>query len=193
VFYSVPFFALSGSKLTERIRLKTFGCLLRQEIAYYDRPENSSSAISVRLSSDASAIEQVVGIRLRIMCEVFALSCFGILFGMFFNWLLTMIVCLTILIIFVIAYLNVNLNIYLKKQSGPTLQRANTVSSDFHVRQNQHLTLILSFSLQFAVEVIHHIRTIKQLSAEKEVLRQYSHLIHQVFTSVSCILLKYRL
>ncbi len=172
-------------KLTERIRLKTFECLLRQEIAYYDRPENSSSAISVRLSSDASAIEQMVGIRLGVMCETFALSCFGLLFGMFFSWPLTTIVCLTILIIFVIAYLNVNLNVYFKEQSGPILQTANTVRSDFHFRQNQHLTLILSFSLQFAVEVIHNIRTIKQLSVEKEVLRQYSHLIDQVLMSVS--------
>jgi hypothetical protein len=126
------------------------------------------------------------------MCEVFALSCFGILFGMFLNWLLTMIVCLTIIITFVTGYVNVNLNVYLKKQSGPILQRANTVSFSFHFRQNQHITLIFSFSLQFAVEVIHNIRTIKQLSAEKEVLRQYSDLIDQVLMSVSCILWKYR-
>jgi ABC-type multidrug transport system fused ATPase/permease subunit len=131
VFYSVPFFALSGSKLTERIRLKTFGCLLQQEIAYYDRPENSSSAISVRLSSDASAIEQVVGIRLGIMCEVFALCCFGLLVGIFFSWELTMIVFLTLLIIVATASLCVHMNAYFKKQSGPLLQRANTVRSEF--------------------------------------------------------------
>jgi hypothetical protein len=45
-------------------------------------------------------------------------------------------------------------------------------------------TLILSFSLQFAVEIIHNMRTIKQLTVEKEVLRQYSHLIYQVFMLV---------
>jgi hypothetical protein len=89
------------------------------------------NAISVRLSSDASTIEQVVGIRLGIMCEVFALSCFGLLFGLFFSWELTMIVFLTILIIIVTASLNVHLNVYLEKQSGPLLQRANTVRSEF--------------------------------------------------------------
>ncbi|CAF1151950.1 unnamed protein product [Rotaria sordida] len=47
-------FAISGSKLTQRIRSKAFECLLRQEVAYFDRPENSSGAICVRLSSDAS-------------------------------------------------------------------------------------------------------------------------------------------
>ena len=54
----------------QRIRLKTFQCLFRQEIAYHDRPENSPSAISVRLSSDASDIEQIVGVRLGLIGEV---------------------------------------------------------------------------------------------------------------------------
>ncbi len=118
-------------KLTERIRLKVFQCLLRQEIAYYDRPENSSNAISVRLSSDISAIEQMVGIRLGIMFETIALSCFGLLFGLFFSWELTIIVFLTMLIIIVTASLYVYMNAYLKKQSGSLLQKANTVRSEF--------------------------------------------------------------
>ncbi len=96
-------------------------------MAYYDRSENSSSAISVRLSSDASVIEQVVGIRLGIMCEVIALIGFGLVFGFSFNWKLTMIVFLAVVITVGAASLNVYLTAYLKKQSGPLLQRANTV------------------------------------------------------------------
>jgi len=44
-----------------------------------------------------------------------------------------------------------------------------------------------SFSLlplQLAVEVMHNMRTIKQLSIEKEVLRQYSELIYPTLMSV---------
>ncbi|CAF4380262.1 unnamed protein product, partial [Rotaria sordida] len=41
-FFQYTAFAISGSKLTERIRSKAFACLLRQEVAYFDRPENSS-------------------------------------------------------------------------------------------------------------------------------------------------------
>ncbi|CAF2990204.1 unnamed protein product [Rotaria sp. Silwood2] len=89
-------FAVAGSKLTQRIRSKAFACLLRQEVAYFDRPENSSGAICVRLSSDASAIQEML-----------------------------------------------------------------------------------------AVEVIHNLRTIKQLSIEKEMLQQYSELIRQVFMLVN--------
>ncbi|CAF5025633.1 unnamed protein product, partial [Rotaria sp. Silwood1] len=99
-FFQYTAFAISGSKLTQRIRSKTFSCLLRQEVAYFDRPENSSGAICTRLSSDALAIQEMTGTRLGL-----------------------------------------------------------------------------------AVEVISNMRTIKQLSIEKEVLRQYSELVHQLFIS----------
>ncbi|CAF1332172.1 unnamed protein product, partial [Rotaria sp. Silwood1] len=60
-FFQYTAFAIAGSKLTQRIRSKTFSCLLRQEVAYFDRPENSSGAICTRLSSDASAIQEMTG------------------------------------------------------------------------------------------------------------------------------------
>ncbi|CAF3344673.1 unnamed protein product, partial [Rotaria sp. Silwood2] len=57
-------FAIAGSKLTQRIRSKAFACLLHQEVAYFDRPENSSGAICARLSSDASAVQEMTVTRL---------------------------------------------------------------------------------------------------------------------------------
>ncbi|CAF3643607.1 unnamed protein product [Rotaria sp. Silwood1] len=99
-FFQYTAFAISGSKLTQRIRSKAFACLLRQEVAYFDRPENSSGAICTRLSSGASAIQEMTGTRLGL-----------------------------------------------------------------------------------TVEVISNMRTIKQLSVEKEVLQQYSELVHQLFIS----------
>jgi ATP-binding cassette subfamily B (MDR/TAP) protein 1 len=122
-------FAIAGSKLTQRIRLKTFACLLRQEIAYFDRPENSSGAISVRLSSGIAALEQMIGTRLGVICETLALSCFGLLFGSFFSWQLTMIVFIALFIIGLTTYLNVRWSKNLNKQSDLILQRANTVRS----------------------------------------------------------------
>ncbi|CAF3827058.1 unnamed protein product [Rotaria sordida] len=73
-FFQYTAFAIAGSKLTHRIRSKAFACLLRQEVAYFDRPENSSGAICTRLSSDASAIQEMTGLRLGTICEGIALS-----------------------------------------------------------------------------------------------------------------------
>ncbi|CAF4962872.1 unnamed protein product, partial [Rotaria sp. Silwood1] len=62
-------FAVSGSKLTERICAKAFTHYLRQEMAFFDLLENSSGAICNRISSDALAIQQMIGSRLCIVFE----------------------------------------------------------------------------------------------------------------------------
>ncbi|CAF1385444.1 unnamed protein product [Rotaria sp. Silwood1] len=58
------------SKLTQRIRAKAFACLLRQEVAYFDQPENSSGAICTRLSTDASAVQEMTGTRVDFRGEI---------------------------------------------------------------------------------------------------------------------------
>ncbi|CAF3532126.1 unnamed protein product [Rotaria sp. Silwood1] len=73
-FFQYATFAISGSKLTQRIRSKAFAYLLRQEVAYFDRPENSSGAICTRLSSDASAVQEMTGTRLGAIFQVIALA-----------------------------------------------------------------------------------------------------------------------
>ena len=125
-------FALSGSKLAERIRVKTFACLLRQEMAFFDQPENSSSAISIRLSSDVVALEQMVGIRLGVICEALTVAFFGFLFGIFFSWQLTIIVSLMFVIILLASYMKMHFTRRLSEQSDAILRRANAVRSDIH-------------------------------------------------------------
>ncbi|CAF4941951.1 unnamed protein product, partial [Rotaria sp. Silwood1] len=157
-FFQYTAFAIAGSKLTQRIRSKAFACLLRQEVAYFDRPENSSGAICARLSSDASAIQQMTGTRLGVICEAIALSFFGILFGCLISWPLTLIISGPLFIVCLVAYGDLCLRKWLNQQSGKIIGRASTL----------------------AVEVIHNMRTIKQLLIEKEVLRQYSELMHEI-------------
>ncbi|CAF4532547.1 unnamed protein product [Rotaria sp. Silwood2] len=119
-------FAIAGSKLTKRIRSKAFACLLRQEVAYFDRPENSSGAICVRLSSDALAIREMIGTRLSIICQILAMSVFGFLFGYILSWQLTLIVFGNLFIVSVATYGDVSLRIWLDQQSGQIVERART-------------------------------------------------------------------
>ena len=148
--------------MTERIRIKTFSCLLRQETAYFDRPENSSSAISLRLSSNAAAFQQMVGARLGLVFETVALVAFGCIFGFFFSWQLPMIVLAIFLIILLSACVNIHFSRVLSKQSNGILQTANTVRPNLHLSSSRTF-----FFRQFAVEFIHNMRTIKQLTIEK--------------------------
>ncbi|CAF3236410.1 unnamed protein product [Rotaria sp. Silwood2] len=124
-------FAISGSKLTQRIRSKAFSCLLRQEVAYLDLPENSSGAICARLSSDASAIQELTGKRLGFIGEAIALTIFGIIFGYIINWQLTLIVLGPVFILFILFYFDVILHLWSNRRSIQDIGKANTVNLGF--------------------------------------------------------------
>ncbi|CAF1372782.1 unnamed protein product [Adineta steineri] len=157
-FFQFVTFGIAGAKLVSRIRSKAFACFLRQEVAYFDRPENSSGAICTQLSSNAAAIEDMVGTRLGVICETLSMSVFGFLLGFFYNWQLTITIVIPFVILLVATIIDIRLSSWLKTQSDPIYSQASTL----------------------AVEVITNMRTVKQLSMENEVLRQYSNTIDQV-------------
>ncbi|CAF1332254.1 unnamed protein product [Rotaria sp. Silwood1] len=79
-FIQYTVFAISGSKLTERICTKAFAHYLRQEVAFFDLLENISGAIANRLSSDALAIQQMYldGVNIRNLNIQWLRSCLGL-------------------------------------------------------------------------------------------------------------------
>ncbi|CAF4177180.1 unnamed protein product, partial [Adineta steineri] len=157
-FFQFVTFGIAGAKLVSRIRSKAFACFLRQEVAYFDRPENSSGAICNQLSSNAAAIEDMAGTRLGVICESLSMSAFGFLLGLFYNWQLTMIIAIPFFIMLIAVVIDIRLSSWLKTQADLIYSQASTL----------------------AVEVITNMRTVKQLSMENEVLQQYSNMIDQI-------------
>ncbi|CAF3142407.1 unnamed protein product [Rotaria sp. Silwood2] len=51
--------SLAGARLTNRLRAKAFGCILRQEVGWFDEAENSIGSLCSRLSTDALEIQKV--------------------------------------------------------------------------------------------------------------------------------------
>ncbi|CAF2005205.1 unnamed protein product [Rotaria magnacalcarata] len=152
-------FAMSNSKLIERILSKTFSQLLSQEVAYFDDIENSSSALSTRISSDALNIQNIIGTRLAIVCETMAMFLFVLIFGFWLNWQLAVVVALLILILFITIYTNLRVQAQLSARSS--------------IIQGQARSL--------AVEFIRNIRTVKQLAIERIALKRFSDLIWRAF------------
>ncbi|CAF3905306.1 unnamed protein product, partial [Adineta steineri] len=159
-FFQFVTFGVAGAKLVSRIRSKAFVCFLRQEVAYFDRPENSSGAICTQLSSNAAAIEDMAGSRLGVICQAFSMSIFGILLGLYYSWKLTIIIVAPSVIVMIAITIQIRLSSWLKTQSD----------------------LIYSQATTLAVEVITNMRTVKQLSMENQVSRQYSNMIDQELT-----------
>ena len=46
-------------QLNEKVRQKSFRAMVRQDISWFDLPENSVSVLTHKLSTEASAISQV--------------------------------------------------------------------------------------------------------------------------------------
>ncbi|CAF3906292.1 unnamed protein product [Rotaria sp. Silwood1] len=130
-------FAISGSKLTQRIRSKAFACLLRQEIAYFDRPENSSGAICARLSSDASAIQEMAGTRLGAICEALSMTFFGLLLGFLINWQLTMIAFCPLSILAAVTYGEMQVRLWMNQQSNQIVEQASTIDFRGEIKFDQ--------------------------------------------------------
>lgn len=51
--------SIAGERLTVRLRINTFTAMLRQEIGWFDRRENSTGALTQRLATDASEVKGV--------------------------------------------------------------------------------------------------------------------------------------
>lgn len=115
--------------MTQRIRSKAFASLLRQEMAYFDQQENSSGAICMRLSTDASAIQYMAGTRLSIICETAATFFFGILFGLLCEWPFElMLIFFGSLLFFAgIFYLHMWLASRIRKNNEKIIGQANSV------------------------------------------------------------------
>ncbi|CAF1519660.1 unnamed protein product [Rotaria sordida] len=158
-FIQYTAFAISGSKLVERIRIKAFAHYLRQEMSFFDHLENSSGAICNRLSSDGLAVQQMVGSYLGIVCESVATFGVGLVIGFFFSWQLALTVLFYIVILFVVAFMQI------RRQA----------------RLNKRCDYVFGLASSFAVEIIHNMRTVKQLTSETEFLRQFSDLVLQEF------------
>ena len=79
-------FGISGGNLVERVRIKMFESMLRQEIGWFDRDENSTGALCSRLSSGAQAVLGVTGSNAGQILGGITTLCFGIGVGVYYNW-----------------------------------------------------------------------------------------------------------
>ncbi|CAF1325741.1 unnamed protein product [Adineta ricciae] len=166
-FFQYTLFGISGSKLTERIRSKAFSCLLRQEVAYFDRPENSCGAVCSRLSHDALSVQKLIGNRLGVILESFSSAMCGFLIGLYFNLELTIIIFLFLIAYFILIHIEVKVDLWLDNEINKIREPASTLIN----------------------EVMHNMRTIKHLGIEKEVLRQYSEYNEATFTKIRKVLI----
>ena len=65
--------ALSGEKLTTRLRVQSFTAMMSQDIAWFDKEENTTGSLSTMLALDAKNVKAVWKIIAHSHCTMFCI------------------------------------------------------------------------------------------------------------------------
>ncbi|CAF4972614.1 unnamed protein product, partial [Rotaria sp. Silwood1] len=120
-------FSISGEALTQRLRAKIFRSLLRQEVAYFDKSENSTGALCTRLSTEASAVQGATGIWIGTMLQNFANLGVGIILAFFYGWALTLIILAFVPFMIIAGFVQTYLLTGFAKKDKKALEEAGKV------------------------------------------------------------------
>ena len=163
VWLQITMFAFAGEHLTQRMRRLAFTAMLRQEMGWYDQPENSVGALLSRLSADTGAIQGATGARIgAILHSVFTLF-LSVLTSLILEYRLGLVGCVFVPIVLI----------------ATMFQHKILVGHD-HIEKHA-----LQQASKLAVEAISNIRTVASLRKEKYFVDEYERaLAHPHSTTV---------
>ncbi|KAF9544437.1 Multidrug resistance protein 1 [Mortierella hygrophila] len=96
---------ITGEKLTRKMRLLSYQAILGQEIAFFDRPENSTGALASRLATDSQQMLDMVSQVILTGFSAFSTITCGFVFGFIASWRMTLIILASVPIIGFAQYL----------------------------------------------------------------------------------------
>ncbi|KAF6726718.1 Bile salt export pump [Oryzias melastigma] len=85
-------FAKSGELLTRRLRKVGFQAMLKQEIGWFDDPENSPGALTTRLATDASMVQGATGSQIGMIINSLTSIGASFIIAFYFSWKLTLVI-----------------------------------------------------------------------------------------------------
>ncbi|KAF9908858.1 Multidrug resistance protein 1 [Linnemannia zychae] len=90
---------ITGEKLTRKMRLLSYQAILGQEIAFFDRPENSTGALASRLATDSQQMLDMVSQVILTSFSALATIISGFVFGFIASWRMTLIILASVPVI----------------------------------------------------------------------------------------------
>ncbi|KAH9985634.1 P-loop containing nucleoside triphosphate hydrolase protein [Russula compacta] len=145
-------FAASAASLSCKLRSLSLRAILRQDIEYFDRDENSSGSIVSNLSDGPQKISGLAGVTLGAIVQALATLTAGIIIGLIFIWKLALVGLACI----------------------PFLMSTGYIRLRIVVLKDQHNKKAHQDSAQIACEAAGAIRTVAALTREDDCLEIYS-------------------
>ncbi|CAF4562481.1 unnamed protein product, partial [Rotaria socialis] len=149
--------AVAGARLTNRLRIKTFGCILRQEVGWFDEAENSVGSLCSCLATDTLEIQKLTGVRFGLVIHSVSILLIALVLGMIFSWALTLVAYALLAVVFINAILNV---------------RRNTRLATLFQK------LVLEYS-DLVTQSVRNIRTVYQLNRQYEILKSFANIMER--------------
>lgn len=146
------FFASTAAQLTAKLRSLSFKAILRQDVEFFDKEENSTGQLTSSLSDNPQKINGLAGVTLGAIVQSFSTLIGGFVIGLAFAWKIGLvgIACTPLLV-----------------SAGYIRLRVVVLKDEQNKRAHEH-------SAQLACEASGAIRTVASLTREDDCLRLYS-------------------
>lgn len=156
-FLQACMFAVSGERLTARLRTMVFTNMIRQEISWFDLDENSPGALSSKLSSEASHVQGATGTRLSTIVQSIVAAAGSVALALYYDYRVGLVTFGFCFITFGTVFFEQRI------VSGQILNENDALES----------------STKTAVEAISYIRTVASLHIEDIFLAKYCTLLSE--------------
>ncbi|KAF5702669.1 ABC transporter [Fusarium globosum] len=155
----VAYFALGyatnvvAHNLSHKFRKSILESILRQDLQFFDREENTTGALISQIDSNPQAVLELMGYNVGlILVAVFSITACSVL-AIVYSWRLGLVVTCSGL---------------------PPLVTAGYLKIRFDAKLDRETSRLLSLSASIASEAINSIRTVSSLAIENSVLSRYS-------------------
>ncbi|KAF7535231.1 hypothetical protein G7054_g5537 [Neopestalotiopsis clavispora] len=144
-------FARCSERLIHRVRDRAFRTMLRQDVAFFDRDENTAGALTSFLSTETTHVAGISGATLGTLLLVTTTLISALVVALAVGWKLSLVCTATIPILLGCGFFRFYMLAHFQRRSKRAYEQSAT----------------------FASEAISAIRTVASLTREDDVLRQY--------------------
>ncbi|KAH6888629.1 P-loop containing nucleoside triphosphate hydrolase protein [Thelonectria olida] len=145
------FFAKCSERLVHRVRDRAFRTILRQDVAFFDRDENTAGALTSFLSTETTHVAGLSGVTLGTILMVLTTLISACAMSLAIGWKLSLVCISTIPVLLACGFFRFWMLAHFQRRSKAAYDSSAT----------------------FASEAISAIRTVASLTREEDVLAQY--------------------
>ncbi|KAK5995651.1 ABC multidrug transporter mdr1 [Cladobotryum mycophilum] len=145
-------FAVCSQRLVHLVRYQVFRAILRQDIAFFDKEENTAGALTTFLSTEPTKLAGLSGATLGTLLATMTTVFTSIILSIAIGWKLALVCTATVPILLVCGFARLRMLGHFEKRSKAAY----------------------ALSASYASEAVSAIRTVASLTREQDVLEQYS-------------------